>query len=263
MRRDLRNSRAIVTGASSGIGRAVAMELARHGVGLVVAARREERLRELTAEIIAAKPQAVVEIVVGDITDPATRQRAIDAAQAKLGGLDILVNNAGVGAMGLFVDAVPERVRRVMEPNFFSLVEMTRLALPLLKQGIRPILVNVSSILGHRGVPYSSEYSASKFAVQGFSESIRAEFTKLGIDVLVVSPGTTETEFFERRDRQHGASRSGRSISRSARPKSPGKSCVAIRRGRHEIIPYRRGRVLCWLNRLSPRLVDGLMARYV
>ena len=105
MKRDLRNSRAIVTGASSGIGRAVALELARHGAGVVVTARREDRLRELAAEIVAAKPQAAVEIVVGDITDPATRQRALDAAQAKLGGLDILVNNAGVGAMGLFVDA--------------------------------------------------------------------------------------------------------------------------------------------------------------
>jgi len=169
MKRDLRSSRAIVTGASSGIGRAVALELARHGVGLVVTARREDRLRQLAADIVAAQPQATVEIVVGDITDPATRQRALGTAQSKFGGLDILVNNAGVGAMGLFVDAVPERVRRVMETNFFSLVEMTRLALPMLKQGVRPILVNVSSILGHRGVPYSSEYSASKFAVKGFS----------------------------------------------------------------------------------------------
>jgi short-subunit dehydrogenase len=262
MRRDLRNSRAIVTGASSGIGRALALELARHGVSLVVTARREDRLRELAAEIAAAKPKAAVEIVVGDITDPATRQRALDAAQAKLGGLDILINNAGVGAMGLFVDAVPERVRRVMETNFFALVEMTRLALPMLKQGAHPILVNVSSILGHRGVPYSSEYSASKFAVQGFSESIRAEFTKLGIDVLVVSPGTTETEFFDR------------VIDSTAEPNWPKHKpvsaaevarqiVVAMRQGRHEIIPYRWGRVLCWLNRLSPQLVDGLMARYV
>ncbi len=262
MKRDLHNGRAIVTGASSGIGRAVALELARQGAGLVVTARREDRLQGLMAEIVAAKPQAVVEIVVGDIADPATRQRAIDAAQSKLGGLDILVNNAGVGAMGLFVDAAPERVRRVMETNFFSLVEMTRLALPLLKQGVHPILVNVSSILGHRGVPYSSEYSASKFAVQGFSESIRAKFTQLGIDVLVVSPGTTETEFFDR------------VIDSTGEPKWPKHKpitaaevaqqvVVAIRRGRHEIIPYRWGRVLCWLNRLSPRMVDGLMTRYV
>jgi short-subunit dehydrogenase len=262
MKRTLLNSRAIVTGASSGIGRALALELARDGVRLVVTARREDRLRELAAEIVAANPQATVEIVVGDISDPATRQRVIDAAQSTLGGLDILVNNAGVGAMGLFADAVPERARRVMDVNFFALLEMTRLALPLLKQGSRPILVNVSSILGHRGVPYSSEYSASKFAVQGFSESIRAEFTKLGIDVLVVSPGTTETEFF------------GSVIDSTEEPKWPKHKPVsaadvarqmlmAIRNGRHEIIPYRWGRVLCWLNRLSPRLVDGLMARYV
>jgi short-subunit dehydrogenase len=124
------------------------------------------------------------------------------------------------------------------------------------------MVVNVSSILGHRGVPYSSEYSASKFAVHGFSESIRAEFTRLGIDVLVVSPGTTETEFFDR------------AIESTTEPKWPKHRPVsaaevaveivrAIRSGRHEIIPYRWGRVLCWLNRLSPRLVDQIMARYV
>jgi short-subunit dehydrogenase len=139
---------------------------------------------------------------------------------------------------------------------------MTRLALPLLKQGVHPIVVNVGSIVGHRGVPNRSEYSASKFAVQGFSESIRAEFTRLGIDVLVVSPGPTETEFFDceierttdakwPKHRPANAARVAREIVR------------AMRAGRHEIIPYRWGRVLCWLNRLSPRLVDGLMARYV
>jgi short-subunit dehydrogenase len=262
MKRTLQNSRAIVTGASSGIGRAVALELARCGAGVVIVARREDRLRELAGQIAALERPIPVELVVGDITDPATRQRALDAAQSKLGGLDILVNNAGVGAMGLFEDAAPDRVRKVMETNFFSLVEMTRLALPILKKGVHPILVNVSSILGHRGVPYSSEYSASKFAVQGFSESIRAEFTKLGIDVLVISPGTTETEFFDS------------VIDSTAQPKWPEhkpvsaaevarQTVAAIRAGRHEIIPYRWGRVLCWLNRLSPRLVDRVMTRYV
>ncbi|MBN1395359.1 MAG: SDR family NAD(P)-dependent oxidoreductase [Pirellulales bacterium] len=260
MKRNLQGARAIVTGASSGIGRETALELARHGVGLVLLARREERLRELGDQIM---PLGVkVEAVGGDVTDPAVRQRAIDAARGKLGGLDILVNNAGIGATGLFVDADPQRVRRLMEVNFFALVEMTRLSLPLLRQGNRPIVVNVSSILGHRGVPYSSEYSASKFAVQGFSESIRAEFTKLGIDVLVVSPGTTETEFFDR------------VIERTDDPKWPEHRPVtaavvarqvvcAIRSGKHEIIPYLWGRVLCRMNRLAPGLVDRLMARYV
>lgn len=260
MKRNIKDSRAIVTGASSGIGRATALELARQGASVVITARREERLRPLADEIAAlGRP---VEIVVGDITDPATRQRTLDAAMNKLGGLDILMNNAGVGAMGLFEDASPDRARRIMETNFFALIEMTRLALPALRQGVRPIVVNIGSILGHRGVPYNSEYAASKFAVHGFSESIRAEFTRLGIDVLVVAPGTTETEFFDR------------VIEDTARPKWPEHKAVsaasvarqivrAIRLGKHEIIPYAYGRVLCWLNRLSPGLVDRIMARYV
>ena len=261
MKRNLKNSRAIVTGASSGIGRAVALELARNGAGVVVVARREDRLRQLAEHIAALKLQTPVEIVVGDITAPAIRQRAIDAAESKLGGLDILVNNAGVGALGPLEDASIERVRRVMEINFFSLVEMTRLALPRLKQGVAPIVVNVGSIVGHRGVPNRSEYSASKFAVQGFSEAIRAEFTRLKIDVLVVSPGPTGTEFFdselERTTDAKWPKHTPADVDEVAR-----QIVRAIRQGRHEIIPYFWGRVLCLLNRLSPRLVDGLMARY-
>lgn len=260
MKRSIKNSRAIVTGASSGIGYATALELAQQGAGVVITARREERLRPLAEQITAlGRP---VEVVVGDITDPATRQRMLDAAISRLGGLDILVNNAGVGATGLFEDASQERLRQVMETNFFALAEMTRLALPALKQGVRPIVVNISSILGHRGVPYNSEYCASKFAVHGFSESIRSEFARLGIDVLVVSPGTTETEFFDR------------VIENTAQPRWPEHKPVsaaevarqivqATRRGKHEIIPYAYGRILCRLNRLSPWLVDRIMARYV
>jgi short-subunit dehydrogenase len=260
MKRNLTNSRAIVTGASSGIGRETALELARRGAGVVVVARREDRLRQLVDQIAALG--RTVEPVVGDITDPQTRQRALDAAQSKLGGLDILMNNAGVGALGSFEDASVQRVRRVMEVNFFALVEMTRSALPLLKQGVRPIVVNVSSIVGHRGVPNRSEYSASKFAVQGFSESIRAEFTRLGIDVMVVSPGPTETEFFDREIERTTDAKWPKHKPVSA-ARVAGEIVRGICAGRHEIIPYRWGRVLCWLNRLSPRLVDGLMARYV
>lgn len=260
MKRDLRNRRGIVTGASSGIGRAVSLELARCGVGLVAIARREERLRQLVDEVSALGGS--IETVAGDITDSETRARAIDAAHARLGGLDILVNNAGVGALGPFADASVPRVRRVMEVNFFALVEMTRLALPLLRQGIKPIVVNVSSILGHRGVPNRSEYSASKFAVQGFSEATRAEFTRLGIDVLVVSPGPTETEFFDNEVERTMAAKwpKHRPVSAAEVARQVAR---AMRLGRHEIIPYRWGRWLCRLNRLSPRLVDGLMARYV
>ncbi len=123
-------------------------------------------------------------------------------------------------------------------------------------------MVNISSILGHRGVPYNSGYCASKFAVQGFSESIRAEFTRLGIDVLVVSPGTTETEFFDS-VLEHTAKPGWPEHKPVSAAEVARQTVLAIQSGRHEIIPYRWGRVLCRLNRLSPRFVNWLMTRYL
>ena len=259
-KREIKDSRAIVTGASSGIGREIARELAHQGAGVVVVARRADRLRSLVEEITSDGGRA--EMVVGDITDPMVQLRAVERAQEAFGGLDILVNNAGIGAVGLFEDADAGRLRKLMDVNFFALAEMTRLALPFLKMGNRPIVVNVGSILGHRGVPCNSEYCASKFAVQGFSEAVRSEFSKLGIDVLVVSPGTTETEFFD-----HVVQKTGEPNWPKHAPVPAAqvarKTVRAIRRGKHEIIPYKWGVLLCWLNRLSPRLTDTLMARYV
>jgi short-subunit dehydrogenase len=258
-RRDLRDSRIVLTGASSGIGRALALALARNGASLVLLARREDRLKTLAEAIRGVGGR--VETVVGDVTEPAVRQQALDASLASFGGLDVLVNNAGVGAMGPFDAAEPQRLRRVMEVNFFALAEMTRLALPHLKHGKQPMVVNVSSILGHRGVPYSTEYCASKFAVQGFSEALRAEVAQFGIDVLVVSPGTTKTEFFDS------------VLEKTAEPRWPSHGSVspeyvaerivrAMQRGQHEIIPFTWGKVMCLLNRLAPGLMDRAMARY-
>jgi short-subunit dehydrogenase len=259
-KRTIQGSRAIVTGASSGIGREIALELARQGAQLVVTARRADRLGDLIKEIQTAGGRA--EAVVGDITNPAVRQKTVETAQKTYGGLDILVNNAGVGAMGLFEKSKPETLRHVMEVNFFSLVEMTREALPLLRQGRKSIIVNVSSILGRRGVPHNSEYSASKFAVHGFSESLRAELSREGIDVLVVSPGTTSTEFFDSVIEHHS-----KPAWPEHTPVSPAyvakKTVQAMRQGRREIVPYLWGKVLCGLNRLSPGLIDRVMTRYV
>jgi short-subunit dehydrogenase len=259
-KRDIKGSRAIVTGASSGIGRAIALELARQGAAVVAVARREERLVELAKEIGEFGGQ--VETVTGDITEEATRQKAIDVARSRFGGLDVLVNNAGVGAVGLFEDSDPNRVRTVMEVNFFATVELTRLALPLLHKGRKPIIVNISSIVGLRGTPLNSEYSASKFAVQGFSESLRAELVKRGIDVLVVNPGTTQTEFFD-----NVVERTGEPAWPQHKAVTPAavaeKTVRAIRRGDHAIIPYFWGKVMCWINRLSPNLMDRIMSRYV
>src|SRR5204862_1604528 len=103
---------------------------------------------------------------------------------------------AGIGRLGPFEAADEARLRQIMEVNFFAPVEFIREALPLLAAGNKPIIVNVSSVLGHRAVPDKSEYCASKFALHGFSDALRAELAPQGIDVLLVSPSTTASEFF-------------------------------------------------------------------
>ncbi len=258
-RRELAESRILITGASSGIGRELAAELARHGACLVLLARREERLRSLAEELAAHGERP--EIICGDVTSAEVRLRAIERARERFGGLDILVNNAGVGAIGRFEHASEDRLRRIMDVNFFAAAEMIRAALPLLRRGNRPLVVNVGSVLGHRAIPRTAEYCASKFALQGLSESLRAEFAELGIGLLVVSPGTTETEFFdsvlERKGEHPRGGRKGTSAALVVR-----RTVRAMQTGRHEIIPSFSGKLLCWANRLSPALVDRLMARY-
>jgi len=258
-RRKLHERRALVTGASSGIGRAIALELARAGLDLVLLARREELLRSLADEIASLGRRAAV--VVGDVTDPASRLRTIEAARDQLGGLDILVNNAGISAHGRFANADPARLRPIMEVNFFAPVELIRLALPLLREGRQPIIVNVGSILGRRACPHASEYCASKFALHGISEALRAEFAPLGVDVLVVAAGPTDTEFFE-----HLLEEQGDLPWRDPQPVTPERvaraTIRAIQRGRHEITPSVRGWLLLAANRFFPRMVDRVMTRY-
>ena len=140
-------------------------------------------------------------------------------------------------------------------------MELTREALPLLKAGRKPIVVNIGSVLGQRGCPHKSEYCASKFALRGFSEALRAEFAPLGIDVLVVTAGPTDTEFFKHLLEEHGELPWG-----EGKPVSPERvaraTIRAMERGRHEIIPSWRGWFLSIANRFFPRLVDWAMARY-
>lgn len=258
-RRDLHGLRGLVTGASSGIGRALAIALARSGVDLVLLARRGDRLAEVVAEI--SKLGRHAEAVVGDVTDSDVRRRAVETAQEMLGGLDILVNNAGTSAHGRFADADPTRLRPIMETNFFAPVELIRGAQPLLRLGRTPIVVNIGSVLGRRACPHKSDYCASKFALAGFSESLRAEFAPLGIDVLLVSAGPTDTEFFQHLIEEHGDL-----PWKEATPVSPERvasaTVRAMKRGSHEIIPSFRGRMLVALNRLLPGVVDRIMARY-
>ncbi|MCS6975640.1 MAG: SDR family oxidoreductase [Gemmatales bacterium] len=255
----LRDQRVLLTGASFGIGEALARELARHRARLALTARTADRLQELAQEL--GKLGAEVAVVPGDVTSEADRQRIVAETVRLLGGLDILVNNAGVGASGYFHEASPERLRRIMEVNFFGPAELTRLALPHLFRGNKPMIVNISSVIGRRGVPGYSEYCASKFALCGFSESLRAELVRFGVHVLLVNPGLIETPF-----RDHLVEDRLRSREQRRRAMSP-EQCArvivrAMRRRVNEVVITFDGKLLVWLNRLFPRLVDWLLAKY-
>ena len=262
-RRGIKDSRAIVTGASSGIGRALAAELARRGAKVVVNARRAERLEELKHELEGQERIAAgsIEIVAGDITVDDTRKELIERARQAFGGFDILVNNAGIGAFGRFDEASAERLTQIMDVNFFAVAELTRLALPVLKEGRRPIVVNIGSILGHRGLPRTSEYCASKFALRGWTEALRVELSPQNIDVLLVSAGTTETEFYDRVIEGRGGAPWDRRFGVTAEMVAK-KTVRAIGKGKREIFTNMPGRLLIWFSKWLPGVVDRGMRKY-
>jgi short-subunit dehydrogenase len=258
--RDLRGARILLTGASSGIGAALAVRLAEQGARVVVTARRLERLEAVAAQIRQAGRGEAVPISA-DVADAAQRARLVEQTVAALGGLDVLINNAGVGALGWFADASAERLRQVFEVNFFAATELTRLALPHLEQGRDALVVNVSSILGLRAMPGCAEYCASKFAITGWSESVRSELKPRGVEVLLVSPGPIETEFRENLIENRLAS-SGSGRRRMSADRCAVQIVRAMKKRRPRLVVTSEAKLLDWLNRLLPRFVDWIMDRY-
>ncbi|MEM6799451.1 MAG: SDR family NAD(P)-dependent oxidoreductase [Planctomycetota bacterium] len=257
--RQLTGKRAIITGASSGIGRCLAMELARHGAQQVLIARNEAKLREVAGQAEAIGGE--VEIVPGDVTDPAIRAATLDRATSRFGGIDILINNAGIGAYGRFVEVSSDRLRQLAEVNLFAPAEFIREAAPLMQAGDDPAVVNIGSILGCRGLPFSSEYCATKFALHGLSESIRPELRRLGIDLLVVAPGTTSTEFKDNVVDNHGKPPWGRRG--GVPPERVARATLRALRGRRRfIIPNTQGWIMVTASRLFPWLVNRVLDRY-
>jgi short-subunit dehydrogenase len=255
-RRSLQGSRILVTGASQGIGRALAVEAAKRGAKVLAAARSEELLRELAAEVRAAG--GVIETVAADVTSAEDRQKMVEAARKYFGGLDVLINNAGIGATGHLAEASPERLRKIFEVNFFGLTETTRLFLPLLKEGTNPAIVNISSIAARRGIPGRSEYSASKFAVQGFSEALRAELYKDGIDVLLVNPGLTQTNFSKNMLEQNARVKLDHMRGWTSQDVAVA-TLRALEKGKNEATFTFKGKLLVFFSRFFPRLVDRIV----
>lgn len=184
--------RIILTGASAGIGRALALEYARRGARLLLVARRENLLRELAAEV--GRLGGTAEILAADVADPGSAQRAVALAEERFGGVDTVVMNAGRGGP-MFIDAFDaDEAEQVMRVNYFSIVRMTEAVLPAMLAAGRGKIVAVSSLAAYRGMPGSGAYNASKAAVTIFMESIRTELGSRGIDAITIAPGFIRTD---------------------------------------------------------------------
>jgi short-subunit dehydrogenase len=183
---------AVVTGASSGIGEAVARRLAaQQDARLVLVARREDRLRALADSL-----PVPTTYVACDVTDEDAPQRVLDHVKSEHGRLDLLVNNAGAGFRGTFAEKGYANVKRTMDLNFDAVVRMTEALLPLLRESAPSSIVNVSSTAGRISRPGSGAYSASKFALAGWTDALRGEEAPAGVHVGNVLPGFISTEGF-------------------------------------------------------------------
>jgi NADP-dependent 3-hydroxy acid dehydrogenase YdfG len=184
---------ALITGASSGIGQAIARALLREGADLVVVARREERLERLAADAKQSGRRCVT--VAGDVREEETARRAVQAAVGELGRLDILVNNAGIGIYKNLVDTTADEYDAMMDTNMRSTFLFTRHTVPVLLERRAGIIVNVASMAGVMGFAGEAVYCSSKFAQVGFTQALDRELRPRGIKVGAVCPGGVKTEF--------------------------------------------------------------------
>jgi short-subunit dehydrogenase len=179
-----------ITGASSGIGEALAYDLSHRGAHLVLSSRREEALEEVRQR--CARPDDHV-VQTLDLAAPSTLQTAAATVQDEVGPVDVLVNNGGISQRGTATDTEMDVVRRIMEINFFGAVQLTRAVLPSMIERQQGHIAVVSSLVGKFGTPLRSSYAASKHALHGWFDSLRAEVHDDGIGVTLACPGFVKT----------------------------------------------------------------------
>jgi short-subunit dehydrogenase len=230
---------------------------------VLLTGRSNERLETAAAQLRAegADPGRII-VQTADLTVDEDRHRLFEVARERLGGLDLVINNAGVGATGQFDTHDPTVLRQVFDINFFAMAEVCRESLPLLAQGQDPVMVVIGSVNARRALPGRTEYSASKFAVSGFTEAIRVEWSRFGIHVLQVNPGFTNTPFDE--NAVVNTARISVRDRRTMRPEDVAKATLrAIERHRREITLTWQGKLFVLTGKLAPRFVDWGLKRYV
>jgi len=253
----LKNKVVVITGASSGIGRALALEFASRGARLSLGARRTELLEQLRTEL----PGTEILIQKTDVSSETDCSLLIEETIRRFGRIDVLINNAGISMRALFEEVDLKVIRQVMDVNFYGTVYCSKYALPYLLK-TKGSLVGVISIAGYAGLPGRSGYSASKFAIRGFLDTIRIENMKKGLHVLVAAPGFTASEV-----RKVALTTDGSQQGETPRDESQMMSAEACaryiaravqKRKRQLILTFTEGKLTVFLGKFFPALLDKL-----
>jgi short-subunit dehydrogenase len=246
----------IITGASSGIGLATAKEFARLGARVVLAARRHELLLTIESELRAAGYDVFA--VTTDVTREEDCRQLINAAIEKYGRLDILINNAGISMRALFRDVEINVLKKLFDVNFWGAVHCTKYALPYLIK-YRGSVVGVSSVAGFVGLPGRTGYSASKYALHGFLETLRIENLKTGLHVLILCAGFTKSDIRKKALTANGDQQgfTPREEEKMMQPEDVAKALArAIRRKRNYVILTLEGKMTALVKRIAPRFLE-------
>jgi NADP-dependent 3-hydroxy acid dehydrogenase YdfG len=257
--RSLRGAVVAITGASAGIGRECALSFASEGARLALAARRAERLEAVAAEVRGRGAEVLVRVT--DVSEAEEVAAFVRAAVQGFGRLDVMVNNAGYGVSGRVEEIPAEAYERLMRVNYLGTVYGCQAAVPVMRGQKSGVIINVSSIVGHRALPMGGAYAATKAAQISLTEALRAELTGSGVAVCSVHPIGTDSEF--------GAVQARESGLREPRPLGPQQSAAQVaraivrcaRRPRPEVYPSLPSRAVVWLNALVPGVVDWVAVR--
>lgn len=259
----MKNKVVIITGGSSGIGKACAQIFGKEGAKVVISGRNYQNLVQ-AKEDLSNEGIDVLE-VLADVSLEKDNEKLIGETIKKFGRIDVLINNAGISMRALFEDADLSVIRKVMDINFYGTVYATKFALPhILKT--RGSIVGMSSIAGYRGLPGRTGYSASKFAMQGFLESLRTELLKKEVHVLTACPGFTASNIrassLSKDGSAHGESSMNEDTMMSAEEVAKA-ILVAVKKRKRDLVLTRQGKLTVMMNKWFPGIMDKIVYNHM